>query len=1037
MGRVAQTDAMINKIIEYALKQGFLVIIVICVIIGMGLYYIIRLPIDAVPDVTTNQVQINTEVPGLGPVEAEKLITFPIEFSMSSLPDVEEVRSLSKTGLSQVTVIFDDHVNIYFARQLVFERLQTAKEQLPQVLMARPIMGPISTGLGEIYQYVVTGEGKDNMELRTIQDWLIRPRLLTTPGIIEVNSFGGFVKQYQVLVDPKKLITYDITLRQVFDALAANNANAGGQYIEHASEQYLIRGIGLINSIDDIENIVVHATKEGTPIYIKNLANVVVGSEVRYGAVTRDAKGEVVTGIAMMLKGENSRTVVERIKQKVEEIRQNLPKGVSIIPFYDRADLVNNVIHTVITNIILGVILVVFVLILLLGNWRGALIVAFSIPLTALLTFSGMYHMGIAATVMSLGALDFGVVIDGSVVMVENIFRRLTLRKSNNSHKETVLLSAKEVGRPIFFAVGIIVIVYLPILTLQGIEGKMFKPMAFTVSLAMLSSLFIALFIMPTLCSLVFRKKTKGHGEETDNLSIRFLKRYYRPLLQKVVSHPKVTIIAAAACFISSLVLVPFLGSEFMPELDEGAIAINVVRLPSVSLKESVELSTLIEKTLVKYPEVETVVSKTGRAEIATDPMGQEISDVFVMLKPKKTWQTAETKEALIERMKEDLEKIPGMRYSFSQPIELRVSELIAGVRSDIAIKLFGEDFEILKSKAEEIERVVTPIRGAEDVKIEQVAGLPVVQIKIDRSAIARYGINVSDIHDVITTAIGGKAASQVLEGQMRFDLLVRFTEEARNNIEEIKNTLISAPGGVRVPLTQLADISVEEGPAQISRENGHRRIVVECNVRNRDIGSFVAEAQKKIKERVEIPAGYYLDWGGQFENMQQARKRLAIVVPIAMGLIFILLYTSFHSLKNASLIYINVPIAATGGIAALFLRDMHFSISAGVGFIALFGLCVLNGTVMVSYINELRQEGKEIKNAIIEGALTRLRPVLMTVTTDIIGFLPMAVSTDVGAEVQKPLATVIIGGLCFSTFLTLFVVPALYQWFPKRFEAA
>jgi cobalt-zinc-cadmium resistance protein CzcA len=739
----------------------------------------------------------------------------------------------------------------------------------------------------------------------------------------------------------------------------------------------------------------------------------------------------------MMLKGENSRTVVERVKKKIEEIRQSLPKGVSIIPFYDRADLVNNVIHTVITNITSGVILVVVILILLLGNWRGALLVAFSIPLTAFLTFSGMYHMGIAATVMSIGALDFGVVIDGSVVMVENIIRRITLRKSNNNYKETVLLSAQEVGRPIFFAVGIIIIVYLPIMTLQGIEGKMFKPMAFTVSLAMLSSLFIALVIMPTLCSLVFRKGIRLHGGETDNRLIRFLKRYYRPLLERAVSRPRTTIVTAASCFILSLTLVPFFGSEFIPELDEGAIAINVVRLPSVSLKESVELSTLIEKVLVKYPEVETVISKTGRAEIATDPMGQEISDVFVMLKPKKTWKTAKTKEALIARMKENLEKIPGMRYSFSQPIELRVSELIAGVRSDIAIKLFGEDFEVLKPKAEEIERVVASIRGAEDVKTEQVAGLPVVQVKIDRGAIARYGINVSDIQDVITTAVGGKAASQVLEGQMRFDLLVRFTEEARNNIEEIKNILISAPGGVRVPLTQLTDISVEEGPAQISRENGHRRIVVECNVRGRDIGSFVAEAQKKIKERVEIPAGYYLDWGGQFENMQQARKRLAIVVPIAMGLIFILLYTSFASFKNAALIYINVPIAATGGIVTLFSRDMHFSISAGVGFIALFGLCVLNGTVMVSYINELRQEGKEMKDAIIEGALTRLRPVLMTVTTDIIGFLPMAVSTDVGAEVQKPLATVIIGGLCFSTFLTLFVIPALYQWFPKSIEVA
>lgn len=1031
---------MINKLIEYALRQGFLVIIVICVIMGLGLYYIVRLPIDAVPDVTTNQVQINTEVPGLGPVEVEKLITFPIEFSMSSLPNVEEVRSLSKTGLSQVTVIFADHVNIYFARQLVLERLQTAKDQIPQVFMAQPLMGPISTGLGEIYQYIVTGEREDAMELRTIQDWLIRPRLLTTPGVIEVNSFGGFVKQYQVLVDPKKLITHDITLRQVFDALAANNANAGGQYIEHASEQYLIRGIGLINTIQDIENIVILATKEGTPVYIKNVADVVVGSEVRYGAVTKDGKGEVVAGIAMMLKGENSRTVVERVKQKVEEIRQNLPKGVDILPFYDRAGLVNDVIHTVITNVISGIILIIIVLTVAIGNWRVSLLVAFSVPLTVVLTFSGMYHAGIAATVMSIGSLGFGNITDGSVCTVENIIQRLTLRKGNDNYRETILRAAQEVGRPVFFAMGIIIIIYLPLLTLRGVEGKMFKPVAFTVSLAMLSSLFVALVIMPTLCSLIFRKrgiKRKAYNEEADNRIMRFLKSRYKPLLQKAVFYPRVTLITAVSCFLSSLALVPFLGSEFMPELDEGAIAINVVRLPSVSLKESLELSTLIEKTLLKYPEVETVVSKTGRAEIAADPMSQEISDVFVMLKPKRTWQTARTKEALIAHMKEDLEKIPGMRYSLSQPIELRVSELIAGVRSDIAIKLFGEDFEVLKPKAKEIERVVTSIRGAEDVKIEQVAGLPVVQIKIDRNAIARYGINVSDIQDVITTAIGGKAASQVLEEQMRFDLLVRFTEEARNNVEEIKNILISAPGGVRVPLAQLADISGEEGPAQISRENGHRRIVVECNVRDRDIGSFVAEAQKKIRERVDIPAGYYLDWGGQFENMQRARNRLAIVIPISMGLIFVLLYTSFRSFKNAALIYVNVPFAATGGIVALFLRDMPLSISAGVGFISLFGLCVLNGTVMVSFINESLQEGKETKDAIIEAASTRLRPILITVTTDIIGLLPMTVSTDVGAEVQKPLATVIVGGVCFSSFLTLFVIPALYQWFPKRLEVA
>lgn len=1037
MGRGAYTNDMINRLIEYALKQGFLVIIVIGVIVGVGLYYIMRLPVDAVPDVTTNQVQINTEVSGLGPLEVEKLITFPIEFSMGGLPNVVETRSLSKSGLSQVTVVFADHVNIYFARQLVLERLQTAKEQLPKVFNAQPIMGPISTGLGEIYQYVVAGEGKDTMELRTIQDWIIKPRLLTTPGIIEINSFGGFVKQYQVLVDPKKLITYDIALRQVFDALASNNANAGGQYIEHSSEQYFIRGIGLIHTIQDIENIVVHATAEGTPIYIKNIADVVVGPEVRYGAVTKDGKGEVVTGIAMMLKGENSRTAVERVKQKVAEIRQNLPKGVDIVPFYDRAALVNNVIHTVVSNVIFGIILIIIVLTVTVGNWRVSLLIAFSVPLTVILTFSGMYHLGIAATVMSIGSLGFGNITDGSVCTVENIVQRLTLRKRSDGYTETILRAAQEVGRPIFFAVGIIIIIYVPLLTLQGVEGKMFRPVALTVSLAMLSSLFVALVIMPTLSSLIFKKgvKAKEHTEEMDNRIMLFLKNRYRPLLQKIVFHPRITLIIAASCFLSSLALIPFLGSEFMPELDEGAIAINARRLPSVSLKASVELSTLIEKTLIKYPEVETVVSKTGRAEIATDPMGQEISDVFVMLKPKDTWQTARTKGGLIARMEEDLKKIPGMQYSFSQPIELRVSELIAGVRSDVAIKLFGEDYEILKSKAGEIERIVSHVQGAEDVKGEQVAGLPVIQIKIDRNAIARYGINVSDIQDVITTAIGGRAASQVLEEQMRFDLIVRFTEESRDNIEEIKNILISAPGGVRVPLIQLADIFIEEGHAQVNRENGHRRIVVECNVRDRDIGSFVAEAKKKIREGVDIPAGYYLDWGGQFENMQRARNRLAFVIPISMGLIFILLFMSFRSFKNAVLIYINVPFAATGGIVALFLRGMPMSVSAGVGFISLFGLCVLNGTVMVSCINEYLQTGKETRNTIVEAATRRLRPVLITVITDIIGLLPMTISTDVGAEVQKPLATVIVGGVCFSSFLTLFVIPALYQWFPKRLE--
>lgn len=1030
---------MINKLIEYSLQLRFLVIVTIGIIIGLGIFYLKRLPIDAVPDISPNQVQINTEVPGLGPIEMEKLISFPIEFSMSNLPRVKEIRSLSKAGLSQVIVFFDDDVDIYFARQLILERLQTAREQLPKILNAQPEMGPISTGLGEIYQYKVYGEGKTLMELRTIQDWMIRPRLLSVPGVNEVNSFGGFVKQYQVLINPEKLITYDVTLRQVFHALASNNVNAGGQYIEHASEQYLVRGVGLIDSIEDIENIVVHATREGTPVFVKNLADVKLGSEVRYGAVTMDGEGEVVTGIAMMLKGENSRTVVEAIKQKVNEIRQSLPEGVDMIPFYDRARLVNEVVHTIFTNLSIGIFLVILVLVFLVGNIRGAILIAFSIPLTAFLTFCGMYYAKITVTIMSLGALDFGMVVNGSIVMVENIMRRISRVRKNNDNSQTILQAASEVSRPVLFAVGIIVIIYLPLMTLQGIEGKMFKPMAYTVSIAMFSSLFVAIVIMPSLCSFAFFKGIKPHTREDDfdNRVIRFLKYYYRFTLEKTLSHPRITIISATSCLLFSLTFVPFLGGEFMPELDEGSLAINVVRLPGIALPESVESCKLIEKTLMKYPEVETVVSKTGKAEIATDPMGQEISDVFVMLKPKKTWRQGLTKEELVAQMKEDLGKIPGMRYSFSQPIELRVSEMLAGVRSDIAVWLYGDDYEILLPKAAEINTIITSVHGAEDVKTEQVTGLPVIQIKIDRKAIARYGINVSDVQDIIETAIGGKAATQVLEGVMRFDLIVRYTGETRDNVDKIGNILVSAPSGIRAPLSQLADISVVEGPVQISRQNGKRRIVVECNVRGRDIGSFVAEAQKKIQERVTLPPGYYLTWGGQFENMQQAKNRLYIVVPVTLGIIFTLLYLAFRSIKNTLLIFIDIPLMTTGGIMALYLRGMPLSVSAGVGFIVLFGLGILADTVMVSFINDLRQEGMKMRDAIIEGATIRLRPILMAASTDIIGFLPMAVSKEMGAEVQKPLATVIIGGLIFSNFISLFVIPTLYQWFPKKIETA
>ena len=1004
-------------------------------LIGAGVYSSIHLKIDAVPDVTNIQVQINTIAPGLGPVEVEKLVTFPIETTMMGLPDIQEIRSLSKSAFSQVTVVFEDHVDTYFARQLVLERLQTAKESIPKGF-GPPMMSPISTGLGEIYQYTVEGGENNLYEQRTIQDWIVRFQLRDVPGVTDINSFGGFKKQYQVLVDPSKLVSYQLPLRKVFEALVANNANAGGAYIEHAYEQYTIRGIGLVQDIEDIENIVVDVSTEGTPIYIKNLAKVVIGPEVRYGAATKDGKGEVVGGIVMMLMGANSREVVNRVKERVKEINENLPEGIVIKPFYDRTDLVNKTIRTVGENIGIGILLVTGIVFLLLGNWKGSLLVALTIPLVAFFTFAAMYKANIPASLMSLGALDFGIVIDGSVVMVENIIRHLSVKTQSPTNVSQIVKEAGgEVAAPVTFAVAIITIVYLPILTLQGIEGKMYRPMALTVCFAMVGALVVAITIMPAVCSLVFFKGIKPSKYE-DNIAMRFLKKVYRPSLRWAVDHAIMTIIIAGVIFAGSIALLPFMGSEFMPELDEGCIELEVRRLPSISLAESLNSNKKIEEVLLQFPEVETVVSETGRNEIANDPRGQEMSDVFVMLKPRKEWKTTKRKEELVDRMKDTLDKeILGVTIGLSQPIEATMGELIAGVRSDIGIKIFGEDLSILKEKADRLENIISGIRGAKDVRVEQISGLPVLQIKIDRKAIARYGINVADVQDIIETAIGGKAATQVLEGQMRFDLAVRFPENKRNDVNAIKNILVSAPDGRLVPMSQLAEIEIVEGPAEISRENVHRRIVVECNVRGRDIGSFVKEAQKAVKEKLQLPSGYFIKWGGQFENMQRARLRLAIVVPVSLILIFALLYTAFRSFKNALLIYINVPIAVTGGIFALFLRGMPISISATVGFIALFGLSVFFGVVMVSFINELRSQNIPMREAVLKGAELRLRPVLISSLADIIGFLPMAVNTGVGAEVQRPLATVVIGGLLFSLFLTLFVLPALYKWFPKKVE--
>lgn len=1019
-----------HRIIEFSLKNRFLVIVLTLLAIGVGVYDLRRLPIDAVPDITPNQVLILTRAPGLGPVEVERFITYPVEASMSGLPGITDIRSVSRFGLSYVSVYFQEDMDIYFCRRLVMERLPQARELIPPGF-GTPEMGPISTGLGEIYQFEVKGEGHSLMELRAILDWDIAFRLRSVPGVVEINTYGGLLKTYEVQIDAQKLVSYNLSLEQVIEALTRNNSSAGGAYIEHNQEQQVIRGEGLVESLKDIENIVVAATPGGVPVYIKNLGKVDFAPRVRQGVVTRDGRGEIVTGVVMMLVGENSRLVAQRVREKLDEIQKSLPPGVTVDTYYDRTDLVRKTIRTVTKNLTEGGLLVIAVLLLLLGNLRGGLIVASAIPLSMLVAFTGMMYAKISGNLMSLGAIDFGLIVDGSVVMIENIVRKLAERKGQNpgNPMAAILEAGREVARPVFFAVGIIIIVYLPILTLEGVEGKMFRPMALTVIFALCASLVLALTLMPVMASIVFRRGVREH----ETWLLRKVKRIYLPMLTKAIAHPRLTASAAAAIFLVSVLVASTMGAEFIPRLEEGAIAISAWRLPSVALSESANSTTLIEKTLKRFPEIQTIVSRTGQAEIATDPMGPEMSDVYLILKPKEQWVTAKTREGLIAAIDKALdENVPGHTFGYTQPIELRMQELIAGARSDIAIKLYGEDLQVLKQKADEIVRVAAQVPGAADTKAEQVAGLPYLRIRINREAIARYGINAAQILDVVE-AMGGKIVGQVLEGQRRFFLQVRFQESDRQNLERIKNLKVTDPQGRLIPLSQLAEIWVEEGPSQISRENIHRRITVETNVRGRDIASFVVEARNAVQQKIKLPAGYWLEWGGQFENLRRATARLAIVVPLALFLIFVLLYTTFNSARLAALIFINVPMAATGGIFALFLRGMPFSISAGVGFIALFGVAVLNGVVLVSYINQMRQEGMEATEAAFRGAEIRLRPVLMTALVASLGFVPMALSTSAGAEVQRPLATVVIGGLVTSTLLTLLVLPAIYRWFAKE----
>lgn len=1018
---------MFEKIVEFSVKNRAFVILLWLIVAGVGLYSFAVLPIDAVPDITPIQVQVNTVSPGLGPAEVEQLITFPIETAMGGLPNVKEIWSISKTALSQVTVVFHDHVDVYFARQLILERLQQARGEIPEGL-GEPEMGPISTGLGQIYEFVVEGGDYSARDLRAELQWNIKPQLLTVPGVIEVNSFGGFEKQYQVLVDPDRLQAYGITLGQVFDAVAANNANAGGAYIEHGSEQYLIRGVGLAQSIDDLRSIYLNA-EDGTPVQLHEVARVVVGDALRQGAVTMNGEGEVVAGMVMMLIGANSRTVVKAVKEKLAEIEPTLPGGMHIRPYYDRTELVDATLETVRRNLLEGGLLVIAVLFLLLGNFRSALIVALAIPLSMLFAAIGMVKTGISGNLMSLGAIDFGLIVDGAVVMAENVSRRLSHKEADAPALPIIIDAVREVSRPVVFAVGIIIIVYLPILTLQGTEGRMFRPMAFTVVYALTGALLLALTLTPALCAVLLRRGVR----ERDIVKIGRLQDAYGRGLDWALRHRRIVIGVAVGAFVAALAVFPMLGSEFIPTLDEGAVAASVIKLPSISLPAAVGIHTKVERNVKRIPEVTDIVSRAGAAEIADDPMGPEEADVFIGLQPRREWRRGLTKERLIDEISHAIDAMPGVNFSISQPIQLRINCLVSGVRSDLAVKVFGPELEVLRQEAERVAEVLATIPGASEVQVEQTVGLPVLEIRARRNDLARYKVNVEDVQEVVQTALGGKKASEFIEGQRRWDIIVRLPLEYRDSPEAIGNILVEAGDESEIPLAQLCDIELVSGPAQISREHNQRRVVVECNIRGRDMGGFVAAAQAAVTSEVKLPPGYHLEWGGQFENLARARLRLMIVVPIALALIFILLYATFGSLRPALLIYCNVPFAVIGGVFALLIRGMPFSISAGVGFIALCGVAVLNGVVMVSYINQLRGRGRPLLEAIREGARTRLRPVLMTALVASLGFIPMAISHGTGAEVQRPLATVVIGGLITSTLLTLLVLPTLYAWFERR----
>ncbi|KWV89220.1 MULTISPECIES: CusA/CzcA family heavy metal efflux RND transporter [Pseudomonas] len=1046
---------MFERLIQFAIEQRIIVLLAVLLMAGVGIASYEKLPIDAVPDITNVQVQINSAAAGFSPLETEQRVTFPIETAMAGLPGLQQTRSLSRSGLSQVTVIFKDGTDLFFARQLVNERLQVAREQLPDGI--ETAMGPISTGLGEIFLWTVEAEDGVRKEdgtpytptdLRVIQDWIIKPQLRNVPGVAEINTIGGFAKEYQIAPDPKRLAAYNLTLNDLVTALERNNANVGAGYIERSGEQLLIRAPGQVASIDDIANIVI-TTSDGTPIRVRNVAQVDIGRELRTGAATENGR-EVVLGTVFMLIGENSRSVSQAVAKKLEEINRSLPEGVVAVTVYDRTNLVEKAIATVKKNLFEGALLVVAVLFLFLGNIRAALITAMVIPLAMLFTFTGMFTNKVSANLMSLGALDFGIIVDGAVVIVENAIRRLAhaqqrhgrlLTRSERLHE--VFAAAKEARRALIFGQLIIMVVYLPIFALTGVAGKMFHPMAFTVVIALLGAMILSVTFVPAAIALFVTGKVK----EEENFVMRSARRVYDPVLNWVmVRRPLVFGLAALTIVVSGLVA-SRMGSEFIPSLSEGDFAQQALRVPGTSLTQSVQMQQQLEKTLLaQVPEIERVFARTGTAEIASDPMPPNISDSYVMLKPKDQWPNPKkSREAIIADIQRASAIVPGSVYELSQPIQLRFNELISGVRSDVAVKVFGDDMAVLNQTAGEIAETLQKLNGASEVKVEQTSGLPVLTINIDRDKAARFGLNVGDVQDTIAVAVGGRQAGTLYEGDRRFDMVVRLSDTLRTDIDGLSRLLIPVPALASstsgqlgfIALSQVASLDLVLGPNQISRENGKRLVIVSANVRGRDIGSFVEEAEAAITTQVKVPAGYWTTWGGQFEQLKEASERLRIVVPVALLLVFGLLFMMFNNLKDGLLVFTGIPFALTGGIMALWLRDIPLSISAGVGFIALSGVAVLNGLVMIAFIRNLREEGRSLSVAIHEGALTRLRPVLMTALVASLGFIPMALATGTGAEVQRPLATVVIGGIISSTLLTLLVLPALYQWAHRRDEEA